>query len=154
MNIQRQTSVISNFLYIEVFTQVPWTSIYPSFTVCTFSISYMFKNFSPFYIFFFNFKSCAIKKTIWFLLQVLWTIYEIYSYLSRNYWVVVWKQLKYSRIYRFQNISISDIYEWLQVRVLIRHSRLPAGNALWFCQNVFFFFFFFFSSSAAKVSGW
>ena len=33
MNIQRQTSVISNFLYIEVFTQVPWTSIYPSFTV-------------------------------------------------------------------------------------------------------------------------
>ena len=36
MNIQRQTSVISNFLYIEVFTQVPWTSIYPSFTVLTF----------------------------------------------------------------------------------------------------------------------
>ena len=34
MNIQRQTSVISNFLYIEVFTQVPWTSIYPSLTVC------------------------------------------------------------------------------------------------------------------------
>ena len=33
MNTQRQTSVISNFLYIEVFTQVPWTSIYPSFTV-------------------------------------------------------------------------------------------------------------------------
>ena len=33
MNIQRQTSVISNFLCIEVFTQVPWTSIYPSFTV-------------------------------------------------------------------------------------------------------------------------
>ena len=26
---------------------------------------------------------------------------------------------------------------------LIRHSRLPAGNALWFCQNFFFFFFFF-----------
>ena len=26
----------------------------------------------------------------------------------------------------------------------IRHSRLPAGNALWFCQNIFFFFFFFF----------
>ena len=23
----------------------------------------------------------------------------------------------------------------------IRHSRLPAGNALWFCQNFFFFFF-------------
>ena len=36
MNIQRQTSVISNFLYIEVFTQVPWTSIYPSFTVPVF----------------------------------------------------------------------------------------------------------------------
>ena len=33
INTQRQTSVISNFLYIEVFTQVPWTSIYPSFTV-------------------------------------------------------------------------------------------------------------------------
>ena len=33
MNIQRQTSVISNFLYIEVFIQIPWTSIYPSFTV-------------------------------------------------------------------------------------------------------------------------
>ena len=36
---------------------------------------------------------------------------------------------------------------------LIRHSRLPAGNALWVCQNFFFFFFFFFYSSAAKVSG-
>ena len=33
MKTQIQTSVISNFLYIEVFTQVPWTSIYPSFTV-------------------------------------------------------------------------------------------------------------------------
>ena len=27
---------------------------------------------------------------------------------------------------------------------IIRHSRLPAGNALWVCQNFFFFFFFFF----------
>ena len=27
---------------------------------------------------------------------------------------------------------------------LIRHSRLPAGNALWFCQNYFFLFFFHF----------
>ena len=50
---------------------------------------------------------------------------------------------------------------------IIRHSRLPAGNALWVCQNffffffsfffffffLFFFFFFFFYSSAAKVSG-
>ena len=27
---------------------------------------------------------------------------------------------------------------------IIRHSRLPAGNALWFCQNFLFFFFFFF----------
>ena len=27
---------------------------------------------------------------------------------------------------------------------VIRHSRLPAGNALWVCQNFFFFFFFFF----------
>ena len=27
---------------------------------------------------------------------------------------------------------------------LIRHSRLPAGNALWVCQNFFFFSFFFF----------
>ena len=26
---------------------------------------------------------------------------------------------------------------------LIRHSRLPAGNALWFCQNFLFLFFFF-----------
>ena len=26
---------------------------------------------------------------------------------------------------------------------IIRHSRLPAGNALWFCQNFFFFLFFF-----------
>ena len=25
---------------------------------------------------------------------------------------------------------------------IIRHSRLPAGNALWFCQNFLFFFFF------------
>ena len=25
---------------------------------------------------------------------------------------------------------------------IIRHSRLPAGNALWVCQNFFFFFFF------------
>ena len=25
---------------------------------------------------------------------------------------------------------------------VIRHSRLPAGNALWVCQNFFFFFFF------------
>ena len=41
MNIQRQTSVISNFLYIEVFTQVPWTSIYPSFTVSD-AIEYIF----------------------------------------------------------------------------------------------------------------
>ena len=31
-----------------------------------------------------------------------------------------------------------DIYDIL----LIRHSRLPAGNALWVCQNFFFFFFF------------
>ena len=38
MNTQRQTSVISNFLYIEVFTQVPWTSIYPSFTVYPYKI--------------------------------------------------------------------------------------------------------------------
>ena len=29
------------------------------------------------------------------------------------------EQLKYNKIYIFQNISISDIYEWLQVRVLI-----------------------------------
>ena len=44
---------------------------------------------------------------------------------------------------------------------VVRHSRLPAGNALWFCQNFlfiyffffFFFYFFFFYSSAAKVSG-
>ena len=27
------------------------------------------------------------------------------------------------------------------VSMLIRHSRLPAGNALWFCQNFFFVFF-------------
>ena len=27
---------------------------------------------------------------------------------------------------------------------VIRHSRLPAGNALWVCQNHFFFLFFFF----------
>ena len=27
---------------------------------------------------------------------------------------------------------------------LIRHSRLPAGNALWFCQNFYLFFLFFF----------
>ena len=27
---------------------------------------------------------------------------------------------------------------------VIRHSRLPAGNALWFCQKFFLFFFFFF----------
>ena len=27
--------------------------------------------------------------------------------------------------------------------VVIRHSRLPAGNALWVCQNFFFFFLFF-----------
>ena len=27
---------------------------------------------------------------------------------------------------------------------IVRHSRLPAGNALWFCQNFFFFFLFFF----------
>ena len=33
MNIKRQNSLISNFLYIRVFAQVPWTSIYPSFTV-------------------------------------------------------------------------------------------------------------------------
>ena len=26
---------------------------------------------------------------------------------------------------------------------VIRHSRLPAGNALWFCQNFFFILFFF-----------
>ena len=26
--------------------------------------------------------------------------------------------------------------------ISFRHSRLPAGNALWFCQNFFFFFFF------------
>ena len=27
--------------------------------------------------------------------------------------------------------------------VIIRHSRLPAGNALWFCQNYYYFFLFF-----------
>ena len=27
---------------------------------------------------------------------------------------------------------------------VIRHSRLPAGNALWVCQNFFFLFYFFF----------
>ena len=36
INIQRQTLVMSNFLYIKVFTQVPWASIYPSFTVYIF----------------------------------------------------------------------------------------------------------------------
>ena len=35
------------------------------------------------------------------------------------------------------------------IKIVIRHSRLPAGNALWVCQNFFFFFY----SSAAKVSG-
>ena len=32
-NIHRQTQLISNFLYIEVFTRVPWTLMYSSFTV-------------------------------------------------------------------------------------------------------------------------
>ena len=27
---------------------------------------------------------------------------------------------------------------------LVRHSRLPAGNALWFCQNLYFILFYFF----------
>ena len=27
--------------------------------------------------------------------------------------------------------------------IIIRHSRLPAGNALWFCQNFLFFLFLF-----------
>ena len=30
---------------------------------------------------------------------------------------------------------------WAQTEI-IRHSRLPAGNALWFCQNFLFLFFF------------
>ena len=51
MNIQRQTSVISNFLYIEVFTQVPWTSIYPSFTVFK-KIKFENKMSSKFHVFF------------------------------------------------------------------------------------------------------
>ena len=47
-NIQRQTSVISNFLYIEVFTQVPWTSIYPSFTVYNiYKMTIMVKSWYP-----------------------------------------------------------------------------------------------------------
>ena len=28
-------------------------------------------------------------------------------------------------------------------RLFIRHSRLPAGNALWFCQNIIIFYFFY-----------
>ena len=35
-------------------------------------------------------------------------------------------------------------YYMFYVVTIIRHSRLPAGNALWFCQNFLFFFFFFF----------
>ena len=53
----------------------------------------------------------------------------------------------FSTIYQF----ISNFYNLLHKLIyilLIRHSRLPAGNALWFCQNYIFF------SSAAKVSGW
>ena len=30
----------------------------------------------------------------------------------------------------------------LWYKQVIRHSRLPAGNALWFCQNFFIFLFF------------
>ena len=31
----------------------------------------------------------------------------------------------------------------LSLNNIIRHYRLPAGNALWFCQNFFFFYLFF-----------
>ena len=96
------------------------------------------------------FRSYAIKKTIWFLQQVLWTICYIYSYLSKSYGVVVWKQLKYSKIYRFQNISISDIYEWLQVRVLI-HSSIKIGAYSWFGIFVITFYRTWIHSSDASA---
>ena len=34
--------------------------------------------------------------------------------------------------------------EFTDTNLLIRHSRLPAGNALWFCQIFYFFLFFFY----------
>ena len=33
---------------------------------------------------------------------------------------------------------------WNRSSTIIRHSRLPAGNALWFCQNIFYFIYFYF----------
>ena len=34
---------------------------------------------------------------------------------------------------------------------LIRNSRLPAGNALWFCQNIFFFFLLLFRRQGFRM---
>ena len=38
---------------------------------------------------------------------------------------------------------IDILYDVIYLFPLVRHSRLPAGNALWVCQNFFFFFLFF-----------
>ena len=46
-------------------------------------------------------------------------------------------------LYNLQCNFFSKIFEVDGYFGIIRHSRLPAGNALWFCQNFFFFFFFF-----------
>ena len=49
-------------------------------------------------------------------------------------------------------IGLSDIGDYpLGLSHLIRHSRLPAGNALWVCQNFFFFFFLFFRRQGFRM---
>ena len=80
-------------------------------------------------------------------------IWRIYMYKSISYNVYIFSFFNYV-------FSLSCHFRVSKMppkpSCIVRHSRLPAGNALWVCQNFFFFFsffFFFFYSSAAKVSG-
>ena len=38
----------------------------------------------------------------------------------------------------------NTVHSQIVIVNVIRHFRLPTGNALWFCQNLFFYFFFLF----------
>ena len=56
-------------------------------------------------------------------------------------WIFCWKCWKVLNIQIIRTQCIVCVIPELS---LIRHSRLPAGNALWFCQNLLLFFFYFF----------
>ena len=82
----------------------------------------------------------------------IFLIHLLFYYLAIYWYVCIIIHIAIYSIYMNTYIQTNNMFMMLRC-VFIRHSRLPAGNALWFCQNFFFFFFFFFYSSATKVSG-